>query len=185
MELHAIPQYAWALTMLSLPVCPVGQTSNNSAAASASSMRETFDSITSCLMVGIGGGAPSAVVSPNPYANIRLGDVVISHPVNDHGGVIQYDFGKTTPSGFVRTGHLNNPSPMLLNALADLLANHMINKGTIMEHLSKFDEITEFHRVFAGPEVLFAPDYDHEPGEICSDCDQARSSNGQIGSDLA
>lgn len=153
---------------------PAGQMGTNSAAASASSMRETFDNITSCLMVGIGGGVPSAVVSPNPYANIRLGDVVISHPVNDHGGVVQYDFGKTTLSGFVRTGHLNNPSPTLLNALADLLANHMINKGTIMDHLSKFDQITEFHRAVAGPDVLFAPDYNHESGEVCNDCDRTK-----------
>ncbi|KHO00520.1 uncharacterized protein MAM_01298 [Metarhizium album ARSEF 1941] len=41
------------------------------------------------LMVGIGGGAPSA------YQDVRLGDIVASAPRNGNGGIFQYDFGKT------------------------------------------------------------------------------------------
>ena len=37
-------------------------------------------------MVGIGGGVPKLV---------RLGDVVVSVPTDEFGGVIQWDFGKT------------------------------------------------------------------------------------------
>ncbi len=40
-------------------------------------------------MVGIGGGVSSA------ESDIRLGDVVISQLHMQHGGVVQYDFGKT------------------------------------------------------------------------------------------
>lgn len=39
-------------------------------------------------MVDVGGGVPSARL------DIRLGDVVISQPYMQHGGVVQYDFGE-------------------------------------------------------------------------------------------
>ena len=41
------------------------------------------------LMVGIGGGVPSA------NDDMRLGDVVVSKPTGTLGGVVQYDYGKT------------------------------------------------------------------------------------------
>ncbi|EAT91541.2 hypothetical protein SNOG_00046 [Parastagonospora nodorum SN15] len=59
-------------------------------------MRATFKAIRFGLMVGIGGGVPSA------EADIRLGDVVVSQPHKMHDGVVHYDVGKTTPSGFER-----------------------------------------------------------------------------------
>src|SRR2546430_16824381 len=75
---------------------PAGQTGTNSAAAVAVQMKSSFKSIRFGLMVGIGGGVPS------DKADIRLGDVVISQPDNQHGGVVQHDFGKTTQDGVVR-----------------------------------------------------------------------------------
>jgi nucleoside phosphorylase len=82
---------------------PEGQTGTNSAAVVAVQMKSAFISIRFGLMVGIGGGVPSA------EEDIRLGDVVVSKPHKTHGGVVQYDFGKATPSGFERTGFLNSP----------------------------------------------------------------------------
>lgn len=59
-------------------------------------------------MVGIGGG----VLSPN---DIRLGDVVVSKPDGQNGGVVQHDMGKAgLDKQFVRTGHLNGPPPVYL-----------------------------------------------------------------------
>ena len=82
---------------------PGGQTGTVSAAVIAERISAAFPSIRIGLMVGIGGGVPTE------EADIRLGDVVISKPHKVHGGVVQYDFGKTTPSGFERTGLLNTP----------------------------------------------------------------------------
>jgi nucleoside phosphorylase len=80
-------------------VClPSGRIGNNPAAAVAAQMRATFKGIRFGLMVGIGGGVPSAKM------DIRLGDVVVSKPHESFGGVVQYDYGKTTPRGFERTG---------------------------------------------------------------------------------
>ena len=83
---------------------PSGVYSTTSAATVASQMLFTFQSIRFGLMVGIGGGAP------NKEFDIRLGDVVVSKPTRDFGGVVQYDFGKTVAQGvFERTGRLNKP----------------------------------------------------------------------------
>src|ERR1700761_17531 len=99
-------------------VClPAGLIGNNPAAVVATQMRATFKSLRFGLMVGIGGGVPSA------ETDIRLGDVVVSQPYKGHGGVIQYDFGKATPSGFERTGFLNSPPKILLGAVSKLQAN--------------------------------------------------------------
>jgi nucleoside phosphorylase len=86
---------------------PAGRTGTNSAAAVAVETKSKFARIRFVLMAGIGGGVPSV------ESNIRLGDVVISQPHMQHGGVVQYDFGKTGPSGCIRTGSLNT-QPMVL-----------------------------------------------------------------------
>jgi nucleoside phosphorylase len=68
---------------------PAGVPGVTSAARVAEQMRWSFTSLRFGLMVGIGGGVPS------DKQDIRLGDVVVSKPMNSSEGVIQYDFGKT------------------------------------------------------------------------------------------
>src|SRR5690242_17543582 len=110
-EHECLPQYANETNLYTLgrisehnvviACLPAGQMGTNSAASVATETKSKFSSIRFGLMVGIGGGVPSA------ESDVRLGDVVVSQPHKEHGGVVQYDFGKTTPSGFVRTGSLN------------------------------------------------------------------------------
>src|SRR5579871_4245294 len=88
------------------------------AAVAATRIAFSFPSIKVGLMVGIGGGIPNASY------DVRLGDIVVSKPDNNHGGVVQYDLGKTVQGGlFKRTGLLNKPPNLLLNAMASLQAN--------------------------------------------------------------
>jgi nucleoside phosphorylase len=146
-------------------VClPAGLIGNNPAAAVATQMRATFRSVRFGLMVGIGGGVPSA------EADIRLGDVVVSQPHQGHGGVIQYDFGKATPSGFQRTGFLNSPPMILLGAVAKLRANQLRRRTELMEHIFKLGHLPEFNREAVGLDVLFEATYDHEAGSTCLSC---------------
>src|SRR5579859_714311 len=99
---------------------PAGQMGTNSAAAVAMQMKSKFVFIRFGMMVGIGGGVPSA------GSDIRLGDVVISQPHMGQGGVAQHDFGKTRAGGRItRTGFLNAPPTVLLNVLAKLRVNHL------------------------------------------------------------
>jgi nucleoside phosphorylase len=99
----------------------------NPAATVATSMINTFQSIRFGLMVGVGGG-----ISPK----VNLGDVVVSQPVADYHGVIQWDMGKLERDGrFVHTGSLNRPPSTLLNASNQLKSNHEMHGSQINEYL--------------------------------------------------
>lgn len=93
---------------------PTGQYGTTSASGVALHMLRTFSrSLRIGLMVGIGGGMPSS------NHDIRLGDIVVSHPDTSCGGVIQLDIGKISTNGRIqRTGSLNSPPKSLLTALS-------------------------------------------------------------------
>jgi nucleoside phosphorylase len=147
---------------------PAGQTGNSSAAAVAVQMKSKFISLRFGLMVGIGGGVPS------DEADVRLGDVVIGQPYMQHGGVVQYDFGKTTTNGFVQTGFLNAPPTILLNALAKLQANRYRRKSDISAYLSKLCHLPGFARDNLSPDILFESTYNHVGGPTCERCSKDR-----------
>jgi nucleoside phosphorylase len=151
-----------------LACLPAGQTGTNSAAAVAMQMKSTFPAIRFGLMVGIGGGVPSK------EADIRLGDIVVSQPEKGHGGVVQYDFGKSTPSGFERTGFLNTPPPILLAAVTKLRSNQDRGRGSLSPHLSKLSNLPKFTRDKAGSDVLFEAEYTHIGGDSCAPCAATR-----------
>jgi nucleoside phosphorylase len=152
---------------------PEGQIGTNSAAAVAVQMKLVFTSIRFGLMVGIGGGVPSM------EADIRLGDVVVSSPNKTHGGVVQYDLGKATPSGFERTGFLNAPPTILLNSVAKLRANYIGGKSRLPEYISKLNRQPTFARENAGPDILYQADYNHEGGATCEQCSGERTVDRQ------
>jgi nucleoside phosphorylase len=131
------------------------------AATVAVQIKSTFSSTRFGLMVGIGGGVPSE------EADVRFGDEVVS---KTHGGVVQYDSGKATPSGFERTGALNIPPTVLLNAVASVRAKHMRGKGQLLEYLSKLDSLPDFTREAAGPDALYDATYDHVGSATCAKC---------------
>src|SRR5436309_16072993 len=85
------------------------------------------------LMVGIGGGIPNL----DKGVDIRLGDVVVSQPDKTHGGVVQYDIGKSSEGGrFECKGSLNKPPSLLLNALNSLQARHEVYGSQIPAFLT-------------------------------------------------
>src|SRR5271163_1986395 len=115
-----------------LACLPSGVTGTISAARVAMQMLSTFKWLKFGLMVGIGGGVPSE------ENDIRLGDIVVSKPIGTSGGVIQYDFGKTVQDGrFTQTGSLNRPPDVLLTALANLQAKHLMEDHELLRHLSE------------------------------------------------
>jgi nucleoside phosphorylase len=147
---------------------PAGRIGTISATTVAVQMILKFTSIRFILMVGIGGGVPSA------DADIRLGDVVISYPRMGIGGVIQYDFGKAVPGGFERTGLLNTPPTILLNALTKLQANHISGDNRLSMYLSALSHLPIFARDNAGPDILFESSYNHAGGYTCERCSPDR-----------
>ncbi len=143
---------------------PAGQTGIAPATAVAMQMKFSFPAIRFGLMVGIGGGVPSK------DADIRLGDIVVSQPEKGLGGVIQYDFGKSTPNKFERTGFLNTPPRVLLSAVTKLQANYDLGRSNLALHLSKLSNLPKFARDEAGSDVLFEAEYDHEGEGNCASC---------------
>jgi nucleoside phosphorylase len=143
---------------------PAGQIGTNSATAVVTQMRAAFKAIRFGLMVGIGGGVPSA------EADIRLGDVVVSQPQQNFGGVVQYDLGKATPEGFERFGALNSPPRTLLSALSKIQAKEWSGKSTLSKHISILESNPTFCRSRAGPDLLFRAAYNHERGTTCDQC---------------
>ncbi|PMD18467.1 purine and uridine phosphorylase [Hyaloscypha hepaticicola] len=138
---------------------PEGMLGVMSAAVTVSQMLLRFKSIRFALIVGIGSGVPSDA------NDVRLGDVVVSQPRMTQGGVIQYDIGRD----FVRTGFVNSPPSVLLDALATV----QDNTSYLTEYLSSLPK--EFARDHTWPDNLFEPTYRHVQGErTCDMCDKSR-----------
>ena len=103
----------------------------NNAAVAGKSMQNTFPNLRFGLMVGVGGGIPSE------KNDIRLGDIAVSLPSGQAGGVIQYDMGKRVAGEFIRIGSLDRPPGLLLTAIATLKARGTRTLGReIMELVS-------------------------------------------------
>lgn len=157
---------------------PAGVYGTVSAATVASSLLSSFPHLQVGLMVGIGAGIP------RPGYDIRLGDVVVSNPGGQTGGVIQYDLGKRLAGGrFERKGSLNMPPEVLLTSLATLQARHERQPSNVPQILEQMLQNNPFmaepqderpHYGYQGEEndLLFAPDYQHVGGLTCEGCDR-------------
>ncbi|KAG9522040.1 purine and uridine phosphorylase, partial [Aureobasidium melanogenum] len=111
-----------------IAVLPRGTYGLSPAASVAANMLSSFPNIRVGLMVGIGGGAPTA------KNDIRLGDIVVSSPENHTGGVYQYDYGKTIQDReFKQTGFLNKPPAVVLTAVSVLESTYE-SEGHNIEH---------------------------------------------------
>ncbi len=158
---------------------PKGTYGETSAATVATDMVRSFKSLRFCLMVGIGAGIPSA------EHDIQLGDVVVSTPQNQLGGVVQYDFGRENADGtFTQRSQLNRPPRALLTALANFEVNDDIGRSRIpflIEDIQresiKMRKIgNRFKHPGAGQDNLFQPDYECQSKEdTCESCDKGKT----------
>lgn len=154
--------------------CRSGVYGTTSASTCAIQLQVTFKSIRFFLLVGIGGGAPT------DKADIRLGDVVVSKPTREFGGVVQYDYGKTiSGGGFERTGLLNKPRSVLLTALARLEAAHKAAPSKmptlLAEMLERNPGMGKFTYQGRDRDILFDSEYDHcDENDTCDYCDTQR-----------
>ncbi|OGM50207.1 hypothetical protein ABOM_001082 [Aspergillus bombycis] len=161
-------------------IASTGSDGTNAAAETVTNMLRTFSNIRFGLMVGIGGGVPDVPALDDPLEDIRLGDVVVSKPHQNHGGVVQYDKGKWHDHDeFERTSHLNKPPKVLLKATAKLQIEHNDETGKINDYikhvLDAFASRKKLKRYSSFPgrgnDQLFRSDYSHAGGKTCSNCD--------------
>lgn len=110
-----------------LPKLPKGEIRTSPAATVATQMTSTFPSIKVGLMVSIGRGIPPTV---------RLSDVVVSSPVDQYPGAVQWDLGKATQGGrFERYESLNTRPRSLRTALTKLETEHEMSRSKITQYL--------------------------------------------------
>jgi nucleoside phosphorylase len=199
---------------------PAGVPGATPAATVAADMQRTFKGLRFGLLVGVGSGAPSAA------DDIRLGDVVVSCPLHETGGVVQFEravpfnnnnknnnnnddknggsgdgsrSSSSRPSRFVRGQSLNAPPKVLLTALTQLEAEHMLRGSSICDFLA--EAALKYPRMkaqFAAPvasrggrsdsnvgndtfdaaDKLFEASYMHQSGMVgngaCGQCDAHR-----------
>ncbi|KAH6700670.1 NACHT domain-containing protein [Leptodontidium sp. MPI-SDFR-AT-0119] len=106
---------------------PVGYNYTSSVAQVASQMLSTFPALRFGLLVGVGSGVP--INAPN----MQFGDVVVSQPDRNSGGLVQYGVGQRgLDTKIIRTGSLDAPPQVLATALEVLRLNHQksVNKFT-------------------------------------------------------
>ncbi|KAE8553643.1 hypothetical protein EYB25_005025 [Talaromyces marneffei] len=175
---------------------PAETTGKVSAATVVTDMIRSFPSIRFGMMVGIGGGVPRRFYPEQGTADeileddfdewddemeevpdIRLGDVVVSLHTKSTEAVVQYDFGKSMQEKqFVHTGgKLNKPPRIVLNAVAQLQANHIRGHHKIPGLLSKMltnnPAMMRFQYPGLEKDRLFRPDVVHVEGKkSCKDC---------------
>lgn len=152
---------------------PQGSQGIGAAAVVATNLKRTFRNATLRLLVGIGGGVPSATT------DLRLGDVVVSMPSGVDGGVVQYDLGKETTRRFVRKGFLEPPLTSWRTSVVEMQSDHRIKDNRIAtllaEMIDKYPRLEVYRRPAAEKDVLFLPNNLHARGEkTCQECDRTQ-----------
>lgn len=153
-----------------IAVLPDKEYGTDAAAAAARDLIHNFPNVRVGLMVGVGGGAPSST------RDVRLGDIVVSSPENGHGGVFQYDFGKTIQErSFQETRFLNQPPTALRTAIKTLKARYDMQGHNIAEDvdlaLTKIKKKKKYRRPSASSDRLYRSDIVHSDAtsKCCGD----------------
>lgn len=148
---------------VAIAVLPDGEYGTSSAATVARDMLHTFPNIKIGLLVGIGGGAPTA------KNDIRLGDAVVSTTQGESGAVFQYDFGKIIQSQvFQHTKHLDKPPLFMRTAVTGCRTEHE-RKGhsirrSIEDIIARNDRLRTYSKPAPETDVLYRSDFVHTAG---------------------
>jgi nucleoside phosphorylase len=137
------------------------------AAQCAATVCQQFPNVKFALMVGIGAGIPCL-----PKRDIRLGDIAVSIPRDNHPGVLEYDFGKYEADGtFVRKGSLDKPPLILIGADGSLEDDEMMSRSPLRRILRDIAKQPGYARPKGG-DVLFYETFHHvNKGGDCSGCE--------------
>ncbi len=153
---------------IAIACLPKGRYGAVSAATVAVNMLKTFEAIRIGLMVGVGGGAPSA------KHDVRLGDVVVATPSAPQrlGGVMPYDYGKVIQEKTVEfMGHMNAAPSFLLTALIRLSRQQGRTGNGIAEVIPKVIAGNRWLRKRCerpGEDRLYEATYIHASDRPCS-----------------
>lgn len=153
------------------------KTGLSGAAILAEKMRAGFPNIKYFLLVGIAGGVPRYGPA-GAVSEIVLGDVVVSSPRGNHGGVLQYDKGAWEGQGRLNfRGHTNGIPGDLMAAVNNFRAEgwSKTNIPAVLRQMRlKLDEKRRHQYDDPGPsrDRLFGGTYVHRGTELddCKEC---------------
>ncbi|GKZ36948.1 hypothetical protein AbraIFM66950_008214, partial [Aspergillus brasiliensis] len=138
------------------------------AAHCAATVRQQFTNVEYAFMVGTGAGIPCP-----PKRDIRLGDIAIGIPGDNHPGIVEYDFLKYEQNRFVLKGCANKPPSILISADRSLQEDELMQRSALNDILG---DITK-HPGYVRPsmdDVLYEDSFSHiETGHDCTACEQS------------
>jgi nucleoside phosphorylase len=108
----------------------LGDTGETLAGIHTTRLKSQFPNLDFLLMVGIAGGIPNPTKAVD---HVRLGDIVVS----DKYGVVQFDFGKLTTSGYQYRSAPRPPSAKLLASARHLRARELEGQRPWEVHLER------------------------------------------------
>jgi nucleoside phosphorylase len=156
-------------------------TGTDAASDLAARMQAAFPNIEFFLVVGIGGGVPRYGRAGAAFEMV-LGDVVVSYPRSNFGGVVRCDSGawKGEDEGRLNiVGHTNSPPDELLGAINHLQMNHAVELGTIIPRLLtrmrlkiREDERYKFDDPGPDQDRLFQDNFSHPSNSYGAGCQQ-------------
>ncbi|KAF4553944.1 Ankyrin repeat-containing protein 27 [Elsinoe fawcettii] len=145
-----------------IAVCPNDEHGIASATSVARDMLHTFPHIRIGVLVGIGGGMPSA------KHDIRLGDVVVSSAVPPRPAVVKFDRGrKRQGDNFEVTSLLDNPPTILRTAVSGLQSAHKRSGNGLQDMIEAAlqgadeDLRDEYKKPDASTDVLYTANFTH------------------------
>ncbi|PGG95382.1 hypothetical protein AJ79_10092 [Helicocarpus griseus UAMH5409] len=154
--------------------CLPGNGGKSSAARVASDIHRSFLSVEWIFVVGTGRGVASE------RNDIRRGDVVVSMPEGQYGGVVQYDLGKELEHGFQTKGFLHPPPAIVRSAVQVMRSDHRIRPNMIGDFVAamveEYPDLAIYRRPAPESDVLFHSDYYHVPSRLtCDICDKTKA----------
>jgi nucleoside phosphorylase len=101
---------------------PEGHNYGGGAAASlVNQMKLRFSNLRFALLVGVAAGLPRLVASnAGPVRDIRMGDVLVCVPEKACSGIIHYDLGSDTGTGFVQNGRQAETPAIIRSAIRQI-----------------------------------------------------------------
>jgi nucleoside phosphorylase len=132
-------------------------------------LHASFGKLRFTLLVGIGGGIPGT------KEDIRLGDVVVSRPIEDRPGLLQHD-SAATGKDMMHGVMTDEPSILLITAKSKTETAGYFQESRVPLYIARAVQEDPETFAYPGPEqdTLFRRDYNHVPTsepETCELCD--------------
>ena len=142
------------------------------AAHCAATVRQQFPNVQFALSIGTGGGIPHL-----PRHDIRLGDIAIGIPGDNHPGILEYDFGKYEQDRFVLKGCANKPPSILISADGSLEEDEIMERSPLSKILRTLTTRPKYAHPYV-EDILYDAKFHHiNKGDDCNGCEAATEKN--------